>query len=276
MRSWKRVGTTLLMRIFRPIIDLSVLRMFPMFRPASIGPFRARATLTVGCINECLPRLGALAHLVSNDLAILPAPMFSQAEGPRAMAIKAKQVFDEYGSDKGSMHGYHHIYGRIFRDPLAVRGVLEIGIGTNHTDVVSNMGRAGSPGASLRALRDLLPSAHIYGADIDTRILFTEDRIDTYQVDQMDTESILRLERAVPDGLDVVIDDGLHSPAANLGVIMLSVRKVKVGGWVVIEDIVESAVPVWQVVAALLRTSWSCYLLKAEHRLAFVAERGAV
>ena len=67
--------------------------------------------------------------------------------------------------------------------------ILEIGLGTNNVDVVSNMGRDGIPGASLRAFRDYLINSKIYGADIDKSILFSEERIETYFVDQTNDTS---------------------------------------------------------------------------------------
>lgn len=48
----------------------------------------------------------------------------------------------------------------------------------------------GVPGGSLRAYRDYLPNAKIYGAGIDASILFPEDRINTFVVDQLDPEPL--------------------------------------------------------------------------------------
>jgi hypothetical protein len=78
-----------------------------------------------------------------------------------AAATKLKALFDEHGSDKANVHGYHPLYAAILDDPSAALSVLEIGLGTNNTDVASNMGAAGRPGASVRAFRDFLPNAAI-------------------------------------------------------------------------------------------------------------------
>jgi hypothetical protein len=64
--------------------------------------------------------------------------------------------------------------------------ILEIGIGTNNPSLVSTMGIYGTPGASLYSFREYLPNSQIYGADIDTNILFTHDRIKTFYVNQLD------------------------------------------------------------------------------------------
>ncbi|MDB9839765.1 hypothetical protein OAC57_05685 [Planktomarina temperata] len=70
---------------------------------------------------------------------------------------------------------------REMREP---RKIFEIGLGTNNVDIVSAMGTEGKPGASPRAFRDFWPEAQLIGADFDARILFSEDRIETYFVDQ--------------------------------------------------------------------------------------------
>jgi hypothetical protein len=92
------------------------------------------------------------------------------------------------GSDK-TFNKYHILYTHILiqlgvENPL---NVLEIGIGTNNPNLISTMGVDGTPDASVRALRDFLPNAHIYGTDIDKDILFQEERIKTTYVDQLNS-----------------------------------------------------------------------------------------
>ena len=91
-----------------------------------------------------------------------------------------KICFDAHGSDKSTYHNYENFYGPILADREKVASVFEVGIGTTSPEFLSNMGATGSPGASLRALRDFLPNAHVYGADIDRGVFFNEERIDTY------------------------------------------------------------------------------------------------
>jgi hypothetical protein len=55
------------------------------------------------------------------------------------------------------------------------------------------MGRTGTPGASLRAWRDYFPNAEIYGADIDREILFEEERISAFYVNQLSESAILKM-----------------------------------------------------------------------------------
>jgi hypothetical protein len=129
------------------------------------------------------------------------------------------------------------------------------------------------PGASLRAFREYLPNATIFGADIDKRILFQEVRIQTYFVDQTDLDSLEALGKNLPDFIDLIVDDGLHSPNANLAVLAFGLQRLKNRGWLVIEDIPERAVPFWEVVAALLPDRFPCKLVRAEGALVFAVQR---
>jgi hypothetical protein len=177
-----------------------------------------------------------------------------------------------YGSDK-AVHHYHNIYGPILKNRDEIRGVLEIGLGTNNTDIVSNMGAGGRPGASLRAFRDFLKSASIFGADIDTQILFEDERIKTFFVDQTKPATLTELGKSVPSELDLIIDDGLHSPNANIATLQFGLRKIKRGGWVVIEDIAREALRAWELVSALLPNSYETHILRAEGAFVFTVKR---
>ena len=147
-------------------------------------------------------------------------------------------------------------------------------MGTNNRHVVSHMGVDGKPGASLRAFRQHLPNAQIYGADIDKSILFQEDRIQTFFVDQTEPSSFLDLERRVPSDLDLIIDDGLHSPDANLESLRFGLQKIKIGGWFIVEDICPEAVPLWQVVSALLISErLEAHLYRAQGGYVFAVKR---
>jgi SAM-dependent methyltransferase len=152
--------------------------------------------------------------------------------------------------------------------------VLEVGLGTKRRDVVSHMGLRGRPGASLRAFRDFLPNARIFGADVDRRVLFEEERIRTSWVDQTSPESVAALARAVPDDLDLIVDDGLHAPNANIAILTLAMRKLRPGGWVVIEDIAAPAVPVWQVIASMMPAGYVVNLVDGGDGFLFIARRG--
>lgn len=170
-----------------------------------------------------------------------------------------KVHFDKYGSDKARSNEYHKFYSSILSEEASA--LFEIGLGTNNANVPSNMGVGGRPGASLRAFRDYLPNCQIYGADIDEGILFQEDRIETRQVDQLSQQSLNYLKNWLPP-LDLFIDDGLHSFAANLNSLVIGLELTKPGGWIIIEDIMEVTFPLWKVVADL-RIENDSYLIRA-------------
>jgi cephalosporin hydroxylase len=135
------------------------------------------------------------------------------------------------------------------------------------------MDKSGKPGGSLRAFRDFLPKAQLYGADIDRQILFEEDRITTFFVDQTDQASLTALSSLVGDQFDLIIDDGLHSPNANLAVLNFGLSKIKIGGWLVIEDIRFEALPIWQLTAAIIPQQFEARLVTARKATLFAVQR---
>lgn len=255
---------------------LDVVSSFPAFAPNSAGGYRARATLTIQTINQLVPLLLDLSSVSGKRTPALELvtnfPKSSEAED----AIKSlEKLLEQHGSDKVG-HNYHFIYGSILSDRDTVENIFEIGLGTNNADVVSTMGPEGTPGASLRAFREFCPNANVYGADVDRRILFSEDRINTFFVDQTDFFTFQRLTDLLPDGLDLVIDDGLHAPNANIASLIFGLNKVKVGGWVVIEDIAIEALCLWELVAATLPDeTYRSHLLHAKKTLVFAVKRVA-
>jgi len=108
------------------------------------------------------------------------------------------ELCDSYGSDKGTAtcdnifasgwqyHDYASIYEMFFSSMrFEIKSILEVGIGTNDPEIPSSMGVTGSPGASLRVWKDYFPDAEVVGIDIDDIILFKEERITTFQCDQL-------------------------------------------------------------------------------------------
>lgn len=252
---------------------IDVLTAFPVFIPFSAGSYKDRAALTMQTINQTIPALTALSKsLGGHETDVTRIKDFPKSSQDWTAVNELKTHLDRHGSDK-SRHAYHCIYGTILNDRASIKGVLEVGLGTNNTDVVSNMGKFGKPGASLRAFRDFLPNAKIFGADIDKRVLFEEERIQTYFVDQTDPETFKSLGASVPQQLDLIIDDGLHSPNANLLTLNFGLARVKVGGWVVIEDIAPDAIPIWQFVSTIMPSKYRCHILHGGHTVVFAVQR---
>lgn len=181
-------------------------------------------------------------------------------------------LFNKYGSDKAESHDYDIVYDKIVRKDM--KTIFEIGLGTNNEDVLSNMTRQGNPGASLKAFKEYLPDANIYGADIDERILFEEERISTFYVDQLDVSTLFALYDKFSNKIDLIIDDGLHSPEANLNVLAWGLSMLADDGWLVIEDIHEPALDVWRSAGFLIPPdTFESYIVKARMGYLFLVHK---
>ena len=255
--------------------NVALVSQLPMYAPLSFGTFKDRAPLTILAAQQAFPLLVELLQRTDRP-ALSPRTIaeFCENRFDPTSIMTLKRLLDSYGSDKCNFHNYHMLYAYILHNPGAIRRILEIGLGTNNDDVVSNMGLDGRPGASLRAFRDFLPNAQIFGADVDRRILFSEDRIVTAFVDQTDLNTFESLGETIGADFDLIIDDGLHAPNANLATLLFSLPRLRAGGWVVIEDI-SPASSSRQVVAHLMPEGFQPALLSADEALVFVVERQA-
>jgi len=147
-----------------------------------------------------------------------------------------------FGSDKGGRNKHHNFasyYSEIFfHKRNDIKNFLEIGLGTNDTSVLSNMGSNGIPLASLRAWRDYFKNANIYGADIDKNILKNEDRIETFYVDQTDPITIKEMFKNIGEKkFDIILEDGLHEYNANICFFENAIEYLEPNGTYIIEDI---------------------------------------
>jgi hypothetical protein len=181
--------------------------------------------------------------------ALFPSHLAKQLRSVNPLApTKMCYVMTKYGSDKSRPNNYTPLYSALLKgrcwEPLRI---FELGLGTNNPDAPSNMGVFGAPGASLRGWRELFPYALVYGADIDRKIMFQEDRIKTFYCDQLDQSSISNLW-SHPDlqgGADVIIEDGLHTFEANVSFLEGSLHHLRPGGIYITEDIIGSDVGKW-------------------------------
>ena len=147
-----------------------------------------------------------------------------------------------FGSDKGGRNNHHNFasyYSEIFYHKRNdIKNFLEIGLGTNDTSVLSNMGSNGIPLASLRAWRDYFKNANIYGADIDKNILKNEDRIETFYVDQTDPITIKEMFKNIgKKKFDIILEDGLHEYNANICFFENAIEYLEPNGTYIIEDV---------------------------------------
>jgi SAM-dependent methyltransferase len=156
------------------------------------------------------------------------------------------EIMGRCGSDKGSIdienswHNYTTFYYSIFKDLREKElRIFELGLGTNNPNIPSNMGPNGVPGASLYGWSEFFPNSHIFGADIDTNILFNTEKIKTFYCDQTNPEIIKKMwdEPELQDNFDIIVEDGLHTFNANVCFLENSIHKLKQNGFFIIEDI---------------------------------------
>ena len=159
---------------------------------------------------------------------------------------KSNQILTDlmnlHGSDQGGRnnhHNYSDYYSELFyNNKNNIKNFLEIGLGSNNTNIPSNMGSDGIPLASLRAWKDFFKNANIFGADIDKNILKNEDRIKTFYVDQTDPKSIKEMfEKIGIKKFDIILEDGLHEFNANLCFFENSINFLEDDGTYIIEDV---------------------------------------
>jgi hypothetical protein len=158
---------------------------------------------------------------------------------------------EKHGSDKGYVsfekdtpydwkaHTYTSVYFNLFNHcKNEIKLIFECGIGSNNSNYISNMSLGGKPGASLRVWRDYFKNSLIYGADIDKEILFEEDRIKTFYVDQLNEHSIKEMWSNInKSNFDIIFDDGLHSFEAVITMFLNSFDKLRENGIYIIEDV---------------------------------------
>jgi hypothetical protein len=201
------------------------------------------------------PRLGASSFVRRNPkVQGFPSghtsELVQELRGINVFApTKMCRVMTRHGSDKGQgWHNYTTIYSELFgtirHQPLRI---FELGLGTNNLKFAENTGVNGRPGASLRGWRELFPQALVYGADIDREILFDEDRIQTFHCDQTDSAAIRELwsQPVLQGGMDIIIDDGLHTFEGNCSFLEGSLEHLRPGGVYVIEDILQIWIERW-------------------------------
>jgi predicted O-methyltransferase YrrM len=130
----------------------------------------------------------------------------------------------ECGTDKSSRnHGYLPIYDRVLSEMRARPvNLLEVGV----------LG-----GSSLRMWRAYFPQGRIIGVDRDPAALaHASDRIQVLLADQSDPEGLRRIVE--PHGpFDVVIDDGSHIWAHQIGTLRALLPLVQPGGAYILEDL---------------------------------------
>lgn len=231
--------------------QLNILKEFSEFAPNVSGDIDKKIDTTIYNIQNISK---SLLDLSSSNKKIRE---FNTLDGNEKRELG--NLFYNYGSDKKT-HEYDYLYKYVIGKFEKIDLLIEIGIGSNNTDVLSNMSERGKPGASLRAFRDYLSESKIIGLEYDKSVLFSEDRIETYFYDQHSKESINEISKKYNKQVDILIDDGLHSIVANINTIELAKNVLKPDGYLIIEDIGVDSLNLFNIAFELVANDFSLEL----------------
>jgi len=230
------------------------------YKANSGGPPNVMDVINKNCIDNLPDYLNFFLDSVFSNYSITPKfvdideLVFNDKIKDDARVLR--EVLDQEGSDKGYHHHYNKLYAYVF-DLMNLQfnkgKLLEIGLGTNNPQIASNMGLNGRPGASIRGFQKFIPSIEIHGADIDSDIVV--EGFKTYIVDQLDPVSFELIKEKGAMQYDVIIDDGLHSPEANINTLSVGLSMVKKGGVLVVEDIATRSLCFWEAISKILMLS---------------------
>ena len=201
-----------------------------------------------------------------NDLCL----SFGQLKAAKSLEF----LLGECGSDKSKLHSYHILYGAIIELVSRSPRILEIGLGTKDQSIASNMNFCADscPGGSLRAFKKYSPHAIVDGADIDRSIVVEDCRV--FCVDQTMPHTFDSILVNGESCYDLIIDDGLHSPDANLYTLDFALSLLAPNGFIVIEDISSHALDIWKVVGYQMQEKgFRCSLIKDNASYLFVVSR---
>mgnify|MGYP005622150151 CR=1 FL=1 len=141
-----------------------------------------------------------------------------------------EELFNKYGCDKASKHLYHTVYEKEF-DSIRNEAIniLEVGV---------------FKGDSVRAWLEYFPNATIYGVDVFTRVspreidVLQHERVKWLKADSTNIAVRDQIKKEWPRiRFDVIIDDGLHTPAANAKTLHNLYPLLKKDGRFYIEDV---------------------------------------
>jgi hypothetical protein len=129
----------------------------------------------------------------------------------------------KYGCDKepSNYHHYTPFYYELFKNK-PVKKLLEIGI---------------FRGSSLRMWRDFFPEAEIFGLDINTSCLISEDRIHSYYCDAGNEDSLNAISTKLEGNFDIIIDDGSHFIEHQILAANTMPKYLAASGIFIIEDV---------------------------------------
>jgi hypothetical protein len=141
--------------------------------------------------------------------------------------ITLTELATKYGTDKQtSQHDYMKLYERELKT-IEVNSLLEVGIGR---------------GKSLKMWREYYPDANLYGIEyfgceenVNVHSLYKGDDIKNLTIFAGDS-SKLETWSNVPYELDVIVEDGDHTPKTMVDTFLLGFEHIKSGGLYFMED----------------------------------------
>jgi hypothetical protein len=166
--------------------------------------------------------------------------VFDETQPTSLCEIMQRNKSDKGSINNSSMHNYTTFYYSLFKNVCKNNlRIFELGLGTNNVNLQSNMGPDGRPGASLYGWQEFFPNSTIFGADIDSDILFNINKIKTFYCDQTNPHIIKHMWNTpdLQENFDIIIEDGLHTFNANVCFFENSIHKLNPNGYFIIEDI---------------------------------------
>ena len=235
---------------------VNIVDKFNEYSPASAGSSKQQADITIHNINNFSIQVEELLKNLNHNIDIVDIEKTFKTN-----KSLVKEIKDSFIRNKASKNEYLYSIYSFIKKNTEINNVLEVGMGTNNQNIISHMDADYIPGGSLRAFRDFFPKATIYGADVDKDILFQENRIKTFFIDQTDFDLCESAIKSKNVTFDLVIDDGLHSTFANLSIINATINYLSVGGWIVIEDISPFSLRHWKIISVIFQSSkFKCYI----------------
>lgn len=161
--------------------------------------------------------------------------------------------------------GYQDVYARILSDLDGMNPrVLEVGIGVNDPSVPSGMGKGHEPGASLVGWNSYFQAAEVHGADIDRRVLIDTEFYKTHHVDQRSETSLRQLASQLEVPIELIVDDGLHTPEANAKTVVALLPLLAPSGVYVVEDIIPEFNYLWEELGSWIEPHYNVSFFSGE------------
>ena len=247
--------------------SLNLLTTFGDFKPHGSQSYESFVPLLIKNVNEAIPTIAKVAEFENKNIILTPTNFYENNKNKNSKEIEKKLIenLNFRGSDKVAL-GYHIIYSCLFQNTTGQYNILEIGLGTNNPKIVSSMGLKGKPGASVKAFRDTFTNSQIYGADIDKNILFSEERIETFFVDQNNLDTFKNITENVEEKFDLIIDDGLHYQLSNLNTLLFALSNLNKEGFFVIEDIGIWTIDTWKIINKLIPNNFESNIIQMSER----------